>query len=45
MDLAVELPDELAMLAERVAPLGLATERTLPVAEAFVELFAERGLV
>ncbi|HSP27624.1 MAG TPA: hypothetical protein VLN74_03665 [Ilumatobacteraceae bacterium] len=45
MELAVELPDQLAALAERVAPLALATERTLPVSEAFVELFAERGLV
>ena len=45
MELAVELPDQLAALAERVAPLALATDRTLPVAEAFVELFAERGLV
>lgn len=45
MELAVELPDQLVALAERVAPLALATDRTLPVAEAFVELFAERGLV
>jgi hypothetical protein len=45
MELAVELPHQLAALAERVAPLALATDRTLPVAEAFVELFPERGLV
>ena len=32
-------------LAERVAPLALAGERTLPVSEAFAELFPERGLV
>jgi hypothetical protein len=32
-------------LAERVAPLALAGERTLPVSEAFSELFPERGLV
>jgi len=45
MELAVELPAELAALAERVAPLVLAGERTLPVAEMFAGLFAERGLV
>lgn len=45
MELAVELPHQLAALAERVAPLALATDRTLPVADAFVELFPERGLV
>jgi hypothetical protein len=45
MELAVELPGELSALAERVAPLALAGDRTLPVAEAFVELFPERGLV
>jgi len=53
MALAVELPDglagglsrELASLAERVAPLALAGERTLPVADEFAELFPERGLV
>ena len=45
MELAVELPSELSALAERVAPLALAGERTLPVAEAFAELFPERGLV
>ena len=45
MELAVELPSELSALAERVAPLALAGERTLPVAAAFAELFPERGLV
>jgi hypothetical protein len=45
MDLAVELPSGLSALAERVAPLGLAGDRTLPVSEAFAELFPERGLV
>jgi hypothetical protein len=45
LDRSVELPGQLAALAERVAPLALAGERTLPVAEAFVELFPERGLV
>jgi len=49
MALAVELPDgfadELASLAERVAPLALAGERTLPVADEFADLFPERGLV
>jgi len=45
MELAVELPSGLSTLAERVAPLALAGDRTLPVAEAFTELFHERGLV
>ena len=45
MELAVELPGELSALAERVGPLALAGERTLPVAEEFAELFPERGLV
>lgn len=49
MELAVErttdLLGELSELAERVAPLALAGERTLPVPEEFVELFSERGLV
>jgi hypothetical protein len=49
MELAVELPGELAgelvALAERVAPLALARERTLPVGEEFAALFSERGLV
>ena len=53
MELAVELPSGLPdglpsglmTLAERVAPLALAGERTLPVSEAFAELFPERGLV
>ncbi len=45
MELAVELPSGLSALAERVAPLALAGDRTLPVAEAFAELFPERGLV
>jgi hypothetical protein len=39
------LPGGLSALAERVAPLALATDRTLPVAEEFVDLFPERGLV
>ena len=39
------LPGELASLAERVAPLALAGERTLPVADEFADLFPERGLV
>jgi hypothetical protein len=33
------------VLAARVAPLALARERTLPVSDAFAELFPERGLV
>lgn len=53
MELAVELPSALpsalssarSVLAERVAPLTLTGERTLPVSEAFTELFPERGLV
>lgn len=45
MELAVELPSGLSALAERVAPLALAGDRTLPVSEAFAELFPERGLV
>jgi len=35
---------QLSVLAERMSPLVLARERTLPVAEMFAELFAERGL-
>jgi hypothetical protein len=47
MELAVDqaVPDRLVALAERMAPLALARERTLPVAAAFGELFVERGLV
>jgi hypothetical protein len=45
MELAVELTSGLSALTERVAPLALAGDRTLPVAEAFAELFPERGLV
>jgi hypothetical protein len=45
MELAVESPSTRSDLAERVAPLVLAGERTLPVAGAFAELFPERGLV
>lgn len=41
MDLAVDL----ATLTDRVAPLVLARERTVPVGDEFVELFGERGLV
>lgn len=41
----MELAVELVALAERVSPLALARERTLPVTEAFAELFAEGGLV
>ena len=36
---------DLVALAERVSPLSLARERTLPVAEDFAELFVEGGLV
>lgn len=45
MELAVEPSVDLVALAERVAPLALARERTLPVADAFAELFVEGGLV
>ncbi len=45
MGLAVEDSADLLALAERVAPSALAGDRTLPVAEEFAELFAERGLV
>jgi hypothetical protein len=45
LQLRRELPDELTALAEHVAPLVLARERTLPVSEMFAELFPERGLV
>ena len=45
MELAVEPSADLVALAERVAPLALARERTLPVAEDLAELFVERGLV
>jgi len=44
-ELADGFADELALLAERVSPLALAGERTLPVADEFAELFPERGLV
>ncbi len=36
---------DVRVLAGRVAPLVLAGERTLPVAEMFADLFPERGLV
>jgi hypothetical protein len=36
---------DLTTLTDRVAPLVLARERTVPVGEEFVELFGERGLV
>ena len=39
------LADTLIALGERVAPVALARERTLPVDERLVDLFAERGLV
>ena len=45
MELAIEPLVDLTSLAERVAPLALARERTLPVAEDLAELFVERGLV
>ncbi len=45
MELAVEPSVDLVALAERVSPLSLARERTLPVAEDFAELFVEGGLV
>ncbi len=49
MELAVELPSGLpsglSALAERVAPLALAGDRTLPVIDAFADLFPEGGLV
>jgi hypothetical protein len=45
MDLAVDRSTGLAVLADRVAPLALARERTLPVPEAFTEIFPEGGLV
>lgn len=47
MELAVDLTRsvDLAPLADLVAPLTLARERTLPVAEMFNDLFAEQGLV
>jgi hypothetical protein len=45
MELAVDSSSGLTALAQRVAPLALAGDRTLPVAEAFVGLFPERGLV
>ena len=41
----MELAVDLATLTDRVAPLVLARERTMPVGEEFVELFGERGLV
>ena len=39
------LRDVLARLGDRVAPIGLARERTLPVADVLRDLFPERGLV
>jgi hypothetical protein len=45
MELAIEPLVDLAALGERVAPLALTRERTLPVAEDLAELFVERGLV
>ena len=46
MELAVDRRSTgLAVLADRVAPLALARERTLPVPEAFAEIFPEGGLV
>ena len=45
MELAVDASSGLTALAQRVAPLALAGDRTLPVAEALVGLFPERGLV
>jgi len=36
---------DLAALTDRVAPISLARERTLPVSEPFTELFVEGGLV
>jgi hypothetical protein len=41
----MELAGDLATLTDRVAPLVLARERTVPVGEEFVGLFGERGLV
>jgi hypothetical protein len=41
----MELAVDLTTLTDRVAPLVLARERTVPVGEEFVELFGERGLV
>lgn len=41
MSLAVDL----SVLADRVAPLALAHDRTLPVAESFVDLFPDGGLI
>lgn len=45
MELALDTSADLRAIAERVAPLALARERTLPVADAIAELFAEGGLV
>jgi hypothetical protein len=41
----MELAVDLATLTDRVAPLVLARERTVPVGEEFVGLFGEGGLV
>jgi hypothetical protein len=41
----MELAVDLTALTDRVAPLVLAEERTVPVGEEFVGLFGERGLV
>lgn len=47
MELAVDgsLVRSVGSLADRIAPLVLARERTLPVPETFAELFPEGGLV
>ncbi|RLE22108.1 MAG: hypothetical protein DRJ50_08170 [Actinobacteria bacterium] len=44
MEQALAIP-ELIALGDRVAPVMLAHERTLPVAEEFTDLFVEGGLV
>jgi hypothetical protein len=45
MEHAVVATGGLSALAERIAPLALARERTLPVADELADLFVERGLV
>ena len=41
----MELAVDLALLTERVAPVALARERTMPVGDELAGLFAEGGLV
>lgn len=45
MEPALDLPDVLTALGDRVAPISLARERTLPLPSGLSDLFPEGGLV